>query len=113
MLFVKDIRDTAAHTGSKVLACLAENDDRAACHVFAAVVSDTFNNCRYPRIPDTEAFACDAGNKGASCRGAVKGNVTDDDVFIGLEYGFFRRENGNLTAGKTLSEVVVAVALNP
>ena len=112
MLFVKDICDTAAHTCGEVFAGFAEDYNRAARHVLAAVVADTLNNRRCAGISYAEAFTGDAGNKGTACRGAVKGNVTDDDVFLGLEDGVFRRINRKLTAGKTFSEVVVAVSLN-
>ena len=45
--FVKNICEAAAHTCSKIPAASAENDHRAARHVFTAVIPNAFNDsCR-------------------------------------------------------------------
>src|SRR5690606_30570700 len=44
-VLVVDIGDAARHAGGEVAAGLAEHDDGAAGHVFAAVVTDTLHHC--------------------------------------------------------------------
>ena len=44
VVLVKYISYTAAHAGCKVLSCASEYYRNTACHVFAAVFTDAFNN---------------------------------------------------------------------
>ena len=110
VVLVKDIRHAARHARGKVFTGSAEDDDLAARHVFAAVLTDALDDCRRAGIAYAEALAGNAVDERlAACR-AVKGDVADDDVFLRLEAAALGRIDGQLAAGKSLAELVVAVA---
>ena len=43
-LLVEHVGDAAAHAGGEVAAALAEHDDEAVGHVFAAVIAEAFDH---------------------------------------------------------------------
>ena len=53
---IKYISDTAAHTGSKVFACLSQYDYRTSGHIFTAMLADTLNYCCCTGIPYGKSF---------------------------------------------------------
>ena len=89
---VEHISDAAGHTGCEVFARLAEDDDLAAGHVFAAVVADAFDDDGRTAVSDAEAFPCLAGDEGFPACRAEEGDVSDDDIVFRAEGGFSRRD---------------------
>lgn len=61
---IEHISDAAGHTGCEVFARLAQDDDLATGHVFAAVVADAFDNDGRTAVSDAEAFPGFAGDEG-------------------------------------------------
>src|SRR6185437_3894649 len=59
-LVVIDIRDAAAHAGSKVASCSAKDHNETLGHVLASVIAHTFDNRRSAGIADSETLAGDA-----------------------------------------------------
>src|SRR5205807_10334785 len=82
-IFIVDIGDAAAHTGSEVSPRATENDDGAAGHVFAAVIAGAFDDGRGPRIAHAEALAGDAAEIRLAGDRAVHHGVADHDVVFG------------------------------
>ena len=62
-------------------------------------------------IAHAEAFARNTGNEGAAACCAVERDIADDDVLSRLKRAGPIRKNDQPAAGKPLSEIVVAVAL--
>ena len=54
------IGDAAAHAGGEIAAGLAEHDDDAAGHVFAAMRADALDDGESARVAHGEALAGDA-----------------------------------------------------
>lgn len=111
MLRVQHIGNAARHPGGKVPTGRPQNDDRAARHIFTAVVADALHNGGRAGIAYAEAFARNTGNEGAAARCAVERDIADDDVVGRLKRAGPIRKNDQSAAGKALAEVVVAVAL--
>ena len=61
-------------------------------------------------VSHAETLSCHTVDKGFSAGGAVECHVADDDVFILFKPAALGRVHNQLTAGKSFSEVVVAVA---
>ena len=61
---------------------LADDDDDAAGHVFAAVVADAFDDRDGAGIADREALAGDAGEVALALDRAVEHGVADDDALV-------------------------------
>ena len=64
VFFIQHVHDASGHSRSKVLPCPTENDNPAAGHILAAVVSDALDHRTGTGVPHTEAFPCHTGNKG-------------------------------------------------
>ena len=47
--FIEHVGDAAAHAGGEVAAGLAEHDDQAVGHVFAAVIAEAFDDGAWRR----------------------------------------------------------------
>ena len=109
-VLVQHVGDAAGHTGCKVLARLAEDDDGAAGHILAAVVAHALDNGGGAGVADAEALAGHAADKGLAAGGTVQGHVAGDDVLFGFVEDALRRADDDLAAGKALAHVVVAVA---
>ena len=109
-VLVQHIGDAAGHAGCKVLAGLAQHDDRAAGHVLAAVVAHALDNGGRARVADAEALTGHAGNERLAAGRAVERHVAGDDVVLGLVGDALGRADDDLAAGQALAHVVVAVA---
>ena len=110
MLRVKDIRNAARHSGRKVASCFSKDDHRAARHILAAVVTHALNNRRRTGIAHAKAFTCNAGDKRTAAGCAVKRNVANNHILRRLKYTRRVSADNQLTAGESLSEIIVAVA---
>ena len=109
--FVQYIGNTATHTGCKVLAGLAEDDRTATGHIFTTMVAHAFYDNGCTGVPDAEPFASNTSNKRLTAGCTEQSNITNNNIFICLEFRILWRIDNQCTAGKSLSEVVVAVAL--
>ena len=110
MVFVQHIRHAARHTGGKVIAGSAQNDNGAACHIFTPVFAHALGNGNRSGISYTEPFTGDSVDKCLTAGCAVQRNVADDDIILRPEAGAFGGIDNQLAAGQTFSEIVVAVA---
>ena len=110
-LFIQDISDTAAHAGRKVLSGCAEDNDTAAGHILASMLTDTLDNGVSTGVSDTETLSCDTVDVRLTARCAVEGNVSDDDVFFRFILSCFRRVDNQFSAREAFSEVIVRIAL--
>src|SRR5271169_6785645 len=77
---VKNVGDTTAHASSKIPAAGAKHQHQAVRHVLAAVVANALDDGGRARIADSKALAGDSVEECFAARGAVKGDVADDDV---------------------------------
>ena len=107
---VQHVGDAARHARGEVAAGLAEHDDAAARHVFAAVVAHALHHGAHPAVAHGEAFAGHAADVGFAVRRPVQGHVADDDVVLRGEGRAGRRIQNDLAAGQALGEIVVGVA---
>ena len=86
--FIQDVSRAAAHAGGEVATGFTEDDDLAASHVFAAVITDAFDDAVHAGVPHSEPFARDAAQIQFASRRAVKCDVASDDVFLRGERRF-------------------------
>ncbi len=109
-VLVVDVGDAAAHAGGEVASGLAEHDDGAAGHVFAAVVAGAFDDRRRARQAHREALAGDAAEEGLAAGRAVQHGVADDDVLGRVAAEVDARPDREPAAREALAGVVVGVA---
>ena len=81
-VLVEHIGDAARHAGGEVAAGLADDDDDAAGHVFAAMVADALDDRDGARVAHGEALAGDAAEVALALDGAVEHGVADDDRLL-------------------------------
>ena len=112
---VVNICHTAAHTGSKVSARLAEHHDAASGHILTAVVSGTLHHSYGTRVAHSEALAHPAVHIKLTACGSVESGVARDDIILcsKLRTAACRRQDGDAPAGESLAKVVVGFALKP
>ena len=109
-ILVQNVGDTTGHAGREVAARHAENDYRAASHVFAAVVAHAFDNRRTAGIADAETLAADPGKEGLTIGRTVHDGVADDDVLLRITAEISMRLDDDATARQALADVVVTFA---
>src|SRR5205814_3871230 len=91
---IDDVCDSAAHDCCKISAGVTENDNPSACHVFATVVANTFDNGNGTAVANAESLTRNTPDERFAGRRAVERDVTDDDVFFGFEFCCGRRKYG-------------------
>ena len=111
IVLVEYIGNTARHARRKVLANRAQNQCLTARHILTAMIAAALDHCIGSGIADAEPLACGSADISAARGCPVQGDISDNDVRILAEPGRLRRIDHKLAAGKSLSEIVVAVAL--
>src|SRR5262249_20082791 len=109
---IPDVRDAPRHPGREVATRLAENDDAAAGHVFAAVVADSFNDRLGAAVPHAEPLGSPPTDESLTARRAVEADVADQDVVLRNERRQLRGINHDATAGEPLADVVVRISFD-
>src|SRR5690606_6176554 len=106
---VEHIGDAARHAGREVTARLADHNDHAAGHVFAAVVAHAFHDRHGAGVTHGEALARNAAEVAFALDGTVEHRVADDDRLLGHDLRFLRRAYDDTATRKPLADIVVAV----
>ena len=109
IIHIQYICDTAAHTCCKVLASLTKYDYAATCHIFTAVLSYAFYNCRCTGVTDCETLTCNTIDKCSTTGCTVEGNITYNNILFCFVCSFLRNPQDQFTTGKSFSEVVITV----
>ena len=68
---IGDVCNTAAHARCKISAGVTQNDNPSACHVFATVVADTFNNGNGTAVTNAEPLTGNTSDERFAGRRAV------------------------------------------
>ena len=111
-VFVEHIGDAARHAGGEVAPGLADDDDDAAGHIFAAVIAGAFDDRDRAGVAHGEALAGDAAEIAFASDRAVKRGVADDDRFFGRDPRRRpRRMDDDASAREALADIVVGLAL--
>src|SRR5262245_57812678 len=74
------------------------------------MIADGFDNSSNATVPNAEAFASHAADVSFAAGSAVKSDVADDDVLLGLEGRAGRGIHDDLATGQTFADVIVCVA---
>src|SRR5208282_2621701 len=107
---IENVGDATTHARGKISPTSSEHQDQALGHVFAAMVADSLDHRGRSGIANGEAFASDSIEKRFAAGGAVKGNVSNDDIFFGSEFRPSRRVHNQSSAGQSLAYVIVGLA---
>src|SRR5204863_4668883 len=107
---VEHVGNSARHARGKVAPRLADDQDEAARHVFAAMIADTFDDRNRPRIAYRKAFAGNAAEIAFSRNRTIEDGVAHDDRLLGLTGHVRMRPDDELAAGKPLADIVVGLA---
>ena len=109
-VLVKDEGHAAGHACGEVAPGAPENDHQPVGHIFAAVVAHALDDRGSAGVAHGESFAGHAAEVGFAAGGAVEADVAEEDIFLGDELRFARVIQNQPAAGKTLADVIVAVA---
>ncbi len=103
--------DAAAHSRGEVPARAAQHDDRAASHVLAAVIADSFDYGDRSTVPHCEALARNSRDVRFARRRAVEHRVANENRLVGNELRGTGMPHDQPPAGQSLSDVVVRLSL--
>ncbi len=98
------------HAGREVAAGLAEHDDDAAGHIFAAMVAGALDNDGGAGVAHGEALAGDAAEIAFAANGAVQHGVADDDGLFRHDAAIGRRLDDDAPTRQALADIVVGFA---
>ena len=96
---IGDVGDPAAHARRKVFPRFAEHDHQTLGHVFAAVVAHPLDHGRGTGIAHRESLARAPTEKCFTRRRAIQRDVSDHDIFVGLELRPAARIDDQRSAG--------------
>src|SRR3984957_8328085 len=109
--FVEHIGDAAGHAGREIPPGLADDDDDAARHIFAAVIASAFDDCYRPGIAHGETFAGDAAEIALAGDRAIEQRIADDDPELRDDQRrLARRIDHDASAREALADIVVGFA---
>src|SRR5210317_1401241 len=106
------ISNTATHAGTEITSGATKDNDASASHVFATVIANTFNNGTRAAVSNSEPFRYDSSNIGFAAGGAIKINVTCDDVFFGFKRALLRRIQNNFSTRQAFADKVIRIAFD-
>ena len=110
MFEIQDIGKAAAHARRKILPGFSEDNGAASGHILQPVISAAFYNCRGSGIADAEPLSGNAADiRFSACR-PIKSHISDDNVLRSLKPAVGRGNNDNLSAGQSLSQVVIGIS---
>src|SRR5690606_34652254 len=107
---IPDIGHATGHAGSEVTAGSTQDNNSAACHVFAAVIAYAFYDSHRAGVAHRKAFACDAVEIGLAFQCAIKHGVAGNDLLRAEAAEVVRRAHNDATTGQAFADVVVAFA---
>jgi hypothetical protein len=84
VVHVEHVGEAASHARTEVVTGLAQNADKAAGHVFTAVIASALDNS-VAGVTHSEALARGACGKQLAASGAVQAGVADDGAVLGFE----------------------------
>src|SRR6185312_15045450 len=103
------VSDAARHAGREVAAGLAEHDDDAAGHVFAAMVARALDDGDGAGVADGETLAGNAPEVALAVDGAIHHGVADDDRLFRHDAGVGRRLDDDAAARQSFADIIVGV----
>src|SRR6266516_4837204 len=107
---VEHIGDAAGHSGGEVASGDAQDGDGPAGHVFAAVISDAFDDGGGARVAYGETLAGHAAEVRLTRDRPIKDDVPRDDVFGRLATELGRWRNDDAAAREPLPAIIVGIA---
>src|SRR5580693_3172869 len=110
-LRVPDIGNPARHSGREIAPRIADHDDHAAGHIFAAMIARALDDGGDTRIAHREALARDTLEIGLASDRAVQHGVADNDIFGRFAARLGRLAHDQAPARQALAGVVVGVAV--
>mmetsp|Transcript_13699 Transcript_13699/g.24448 ORF Transcript_13699/g.24448 Transcript_13699/m.24448 type:complete len:266 (+) Transcript_13699:212-1009(+) len=114
---VVHICNSSAHTSAKISSNFAKDNDTATCHVFTAVVAESFYDGMGPRVSHAKALPCDTAEEHlATCR-PVASHIPNDDVVFSdkvasILHGDLVRVHNDTATRKTFANPVICVAFD-
>src|SRR6266404_8382672 len=103
------VSEAAGHARAKIEAERSENHGDSAGHVFASVLADAFDDRKRATIANGEAFPGAAGDKELAGGSAIENGITGEDIATARSGG--AGGDGNRTAGQSLADVIVGLAI--
>ena len=113
MIHIQYVCNSAGHTCRKISAGRSQNNGTAAGHIFQAMITAAFYNCRHTRITNTKALSGNAFNVAFSRCRAIQYDITDNNILARTERYILRRRKNQLAAGQSLSETVIGISFQP
>ena len=110
ILHIKNICDTTTHAGCKVLSGASKDYHLTTCHIFATMITDTFNNCGCSGVTNCKSLTGNAVDICLATGCSVKCYITDNNIVFMDKFCGTWRIYDQLTTGKSFSEVVIAVS---
>ncbi len=84
-LVIEHVRDSSAHTCSKISAAFSEDEYQAFGHVLAAVVTNPLNNRSCTGVAYCESLTSNSVEERLSAGRSVENDVADQNVLFGEE----------------------------
>ena len=110
-VFVQHIGNAARHARREIAARLADDDDNAAGHIFAAMVAGAFDHRDRARVADREALAGDTTEIALAADRAIEHRIAHDDrVFRHDLRGLPGRVDHELAARQALADIIIGLA---
>ena len=109
-LRIPDISRTARHTGAKIIADRAKDEDSPTGHVFAAIRAAAFHDRLCTRIAHSETHAGGPGGEQLAGRRAIQAGISDTGIANGGAPIPGARRDDNRCAGKPLADIVICIA---
>src|SRR5688500_2709066 len=110
MFRIEYIGNTAAHSGSEVLARFSENDHASPGHIFAGMVSHTLHNRLDSGISNTETFSSLTTDIGRARGCAIKSYVTDDDIILWFKSCLLIWIHDQFSSGQTFTKIIISLS---
>src|SRR5712692_1192273 len=110
-LGAQNVSQAAGHTRSEIQTERPEDDHDATGHILAAVLADALDYGESSAVADGEALPTAAGDKELARGSAVEHGVSGKNVTA--PGSGKSSSDGDGSAGKTFSDVVVGLALEP
>src|SRR5258707_4302394 len=84
------VSNTTTHACSKIPSCLSKHNYCSASHVFAAVITNSFNNYFHPGVANGKSLTCQPFDECFTRSSTIKCDITDNHIFSRVKLALCR-----------------------
>jgi len=112
LLRIPDVSDTATHASRKIAPSSTQYYHAATGHVFAAMITNAFDNGFCTTVANTKSFRRNAAKIGITRRRSIQGNIAKQNILFRCELAVLGRIYDHPATGQPFADKVIGITFH-